>query len=1851
MTITISLPEGSPPPADGLLDSHETRRLSLIPADCTVVGLIELILPLRARTNLIQRSNAWSKDPPTVTTAIELQAVPLPLESDLAFVRTKLVSNLFAEGYRSLVVGTARVPLGIMSVWLEWGRALKVQVDYRRSWAWLRECEASPSGELAVLSRLAMDALVHLPWQGIVAGIRPDMEHLISILRSGGRGSWGNDDVIDGCLEIVSQALALSPSQSSNPAFILPVHSFQHLLDAHFDTARPRSLFRRLLQFAETSPNGHIYLPKLINDNHWVLSRFSLATRTWEWVNSISNIPIAEDVRAVARKLEGLFPSSQPNNHVDTPIPFPPLRIGQQQDGDSCAFAVINAVEHHLLGEPLFRPSRSREVRIHQFLLLFGGRSSNPHLHKTHNSPPPPPVEDDTLLPDLDRRASAVRELVLLEIWHAALVEKEEREKKEEGAEVAPSYEELADVVRDALEYAVGFAEEEVSQVEGDIFGGGSDSEDSEESAQEEEEEDEGEFGMDTAFTLRQRADAREFHILATSTDLLSDDPDPSFLTLPSDTSKSNVPPHPPLASVFLPPPTQDRSDRNGTLAGRDSKRPPAGGGRRAVSVEETAGKVSKALAALSKSKASRQRRKAFEADCVAADAGALFDDDDPLRVFCSHHSEWVVIRTYTDSARFVQHVPVCAQSMRRPKTAKAASTSAKAKESRGSQSLTSLGFFSLPSKPQSINSSRNVKLSTPCIGLTIALHPTISKYLARTTAPVGGAPPSHILFRQLFGKAALKAARKAKRQWTVSERREVDTLELDQCKWINHHEINVIRSSKCAKKSLNRGPCLECKGLFEMASFRTALSRSGAEDPGLKRIPKKYRGGAYEEIFSRVHGVRELLGDGKETVWLRFARAAAKGEMKGHEVFCGAVEAIMETQRRKDLGLTTRGLVRRPVFVEWMHSLSLLSPIAYRHVKETLAGPTVRHFQKSRAKRPKFQLGIVPALFQQAATFFEAVGGGTHLSLAFDDSACVPKLRTFFDSAKQLWFIIGNVGNPIEVPLAPGASADDEAEDLEAILRDNNLERGSKIRVAYLSSGTPGVPSPIVASWVIGSKTSSEDLLAPTMDILRNMDSVGLLARLVSIVSDGASPERKLHDLIRANYPSKTFTIPSPSPFFAKIDIITALMGGTSTSFPIDGKHTTKNGRNAQSSGARALVLGNFFTGHGDLEEMVEDPNSPSLKRDVHKRDRQCDRVAERWQSTEMMDYATKMGLEKSGFVVYLFIIGELHSAVQNRALPHLERQRMILTVWYFLEGWEKFTKLHPDYTTRNFLGSDFVIIVRRLILGLIGITRTVRDEFTGEALFLWRHTTEMLEHLFATARRHQKDFDALDFCHMATKLAHLMEQNLSALDEAGNRAAEGYHHTYNDLSELDVDALSTFFTDQQLLDVASLAATDVLDLFKGLGMYSLLQSHLSSPTISSSSPPQPPSPSSPPELEDSVDAYLSSHLGSAEGQLVNDLILRLNKIPNLPASLRNATASASLGLVALEVEISDKLAALPEDQPEELLAMAKRAVAKVFSKERRNLLSGLNPINGLLFHPPILTSDETINFAALVERRRSHECAHTRKSLRRHGGKTFSHAEESEKPRSAQAVRSKTFARLVRQVATELDGVKSTSTAGLERALRWIGTASTGRKETEHELKKREVLRLSNSKAALVRREARYSRWKTIPQFAIVVTGGVTEEKPLNTGNLVAFGCGKEPSPRVSLGIVRAMYRKDSPTAPHSLVTATSDLSSLSNVVVQELRHIEKTTFSLIKDSELDVCSFHHIPGYRILMGSTSRAEPVVDSSTMVTVPSHIRFAWSLLSAQTTLKSVCIAPEGRPRKRKAAETDEEDSGASEVE
>lgn len=230
-------------------------------------------------------------------------------------------------------------------------------------------------------------------------------------------------------------------------------------------------------------------------------------------------------------------------------------------------------------------------------------------------------------------------------------------------------------------------------------------------------------------------------------------------------------------------------------------------------------------------------------------------------------------------------------------------------------------------------------------------------------------------------------------------------------------------------------------------------------------------------------------------------------------------------------------------------------------------------------------------------------------------------------------------------------------------------------------------------------------------------------------------------------------------------------------------------------------------------------------MLRDMERLDRQDDNAACRTFSGGMVKWTADTHSDLLGCVVYLFVAGETVDAIQNRFLPISERVVMILRTHFFMEMWLDFLEAANYPKSKYCISHEALDILHYIVRGFLQLVVIHRDHLEGKFPFLpWLHSTEACEHIFGICRQLIKDFTMLDFHYMIPKLyVRLREHSLFQKQQtsSGKATASGCNHTYTDLRRLDLAALSTYPShDEMARTLTPLAYSQATGLWDILGV-----------------------------------------------------------------------------------------------------------------------------------------------------------------------------------------------------------------------------------------------------------------------------------------------------------------------------------------------------------------------------------------------------------------------------------------------
>ena len=371
-------------------------------------------------------------------------------------------------------------------------------------------------------------------------------------------------------------------------------------------------------------------------------------------------------------------------------------------------------------------------------------------------------------------------------------------------------------------------------------------------------------------------------------------------------------------------------------------------------------------------------------------------------------------------------------------------------------------------------------------------------------------------------------------------------------------------------------------------------------------------------------------------------------------------------------------------------------------------------------------------------------------------------------------------------------------------------------------------IPLPKIAPIVVATLAIGADLDAPALSQQTKQVLSGLLQHDISVVgyaSDGSAVECSLQHLVVKSAPAaRRCSIEHPNPSCSPIQLNIPFLDERMQK-PIamiqDPKHLLKTFRNNLFSGTQLLVLGNYIAMYSHAHTIAFEKGT-LYQRDVEKVDRQDDNAATWLFSGHTINWMKKHHPEALGFIVYLFVFGELIDACQNRHITLLERATMALRALFFLEMWEAFLAAAKYLKSQHFLSPAAVNIARTLIRGLLQLIIIYRDHVPGNIPLLpWLLTTEVCEHIFGICRQMVKDFNMLDFEYMVPKLfIQLREAVLTKCCSDRKARASGYNHTYGDARDINLQNLSMYPTDAQFRVAAECAHEQTESLWALLGI-----------------------------------------------------------------------------------------------------------------------------------------------------------------------------------------------------------------------------------------------------------------------------------------------------------------------------------------------------------------------------------------------------------------------------------------------
>ncbi|KAJ8085468.1 hypothetical protein PM082_004284 [Marasmius tenuissimus] len=475
------------------------------------------------------------------------------------------------------------------------------------------------------------------------------------------------------------------------------------------------------------------------------------------------------------------------------------------------------------------------------------------------------------------------------------------------------------------------------------------------------------------------------------------------------------------------------------------------------------------------------------------------------------------------------------------------------------------------------------------------------------------------------------------------------------------------------------------------------------------------------------------------------------------------------------------------------------------------------RSWRMKQARQPRFPPDISDETFRQLRAHLAVISyQGQPCALCCDDTKLMPRLRVYYDSNAECHLVVGSDAGPIKVM---------DPDELEKVLKDYDDRKAPKIRLWVVTPCIPGVTPILLAAKAIPNTLDATTLTSYSMEIIRGLIREGV--NVVSYACDGTEVERGVQRRIISQADRVVeFTISSPCEGGKDVTVKFAIIHGQPVAVIQDSKHALKTFRNNIFSGARLLCFGNYVAVYEFVREVAHEDRSPIYIRDVERLDRQDDAAATRLFSADMLEYISDAHPENVLLIVLLFVFGDFIDAFQNRRISHHERVRMVLRARYFIDYRETFLSVSGYDVKRYCLSREALDIARILIEGYLALVVIHRDyQNTGTSispLIPWLHSSEPDEHAFGDTRALiGDDFDFLDFIYGVPKVRLQMGAAVrrGKLSDPKARAA-GYHHTYFDLTGIDLVVLDTYPTHEEFEDIARQALGDVESCVRLLGM-----------------------------------------------------------------------------------------------------------------------------------------------------------------------------------------------------------------------------------------------------------------------------------------------------------------------------------------------------------------------------------------------------------------------------------------------
>ncbi|KAJ7292486.1 hypothetical protein C8J57DRAFT_1456964 [Mycena rebaudengoi] len=1777
-----------------------------------VRGFVDMSLPPQSSSLIFSESKLWfSTEAPTTNVSV-LRTRPVPPKEILEALSRKF-SQAWFDGTKSICDprfndGTDRFPLWTLMWWKDMAKLVEKQAKWKRSIKWL-ESERDKSKDVETTGAVngALEMLRTLGWNKPLNYLRGnvttmDLAELLATV-------WLRTDHIDIMMEEIAAQVESDPKLSDK--VVVASLSFEYDIKA---TGKGKSypkkssgLLRSYEEEIKEKNKEWLIFPANFGNKHWVAGIIDFKKKIFGFGDSLPNYfdPPKKLLNGIKLWLRHRF--SKDFQYVPDA-----LKHAEQNDGFSCAFLTKNTIEHKIFQTGLWIPRRAVFDRVSCFIRYAKNLKTPREPEEAQITQSTVTEDPSTTYLELPVRRAGVSLRDILNHVQDEENDGEPSSSDDESAadddvllgrmandenDVGDSAELQSDVMSMTTSSGVDDWHREDTDADGDVSELQSDAASMATSGGVDdwnaEEEPDGDVSSDAASMAASsgvddwKAEVEPDDVSGQQSYAMSMTPSTGAdgdVDMPL-VSREEEPVVPAVQSSSLPKKKRgdlfsflkpgaisgtsfkrhrgdsdsegDRGEGTSKKKGKKPKRDPeAEPAKMGTSRSAVAARVALAALKAGAVEINPEKLEAWKKEIREIDPDASFPDDDIRRVRHSKCGSSFLVKSLYNVSRFNSHVKDCKGKLAanvKDKSGKVKGTT-KGAGTMSMKTLLTSGWASKSKKTATDTVTPKppkAHVTKPCPGITEYDLEHVPQYLRRSGALGGGSRSVYRIAQDLF-HVAFSALNKRKKD-------EVLDVQQHEQKWRNDHANLRVFSTDCRKTAELEAksqplPCSSCSKLLSNRAFRTAVNKEPPADGSYIYVNERFRNQALGEMYARTIGLKDIIEapDAKTTPCIRYAQGALQGKYDD-KVFSGLVEAMVTKLDREERGVGMQNFTYAPAYDEFCNVMRISSPEAYRTFQKHLPARSAESFRAKESREPRFPMDICERSFELAAEHLKALKYDGPVNLSCDDTKLFPSMRLYWDGSKDSHFLVGGADGPIRVA---------DPEQVKKVIEETRQKQATKIRLWCITVPVDGVTPIIVAALPILGDMKSDQLLIWLKKVVN-----GLLDHKIK------SERNVQDDFVKQAEEKIEHLIKDPSGKGPDIRIRIAVIRGQPICMIQDSKHALKTFRNNLFSGARLVTLGSYTAIYAHIRQMAFEDGSPLFHRDVEKLDRQDDNAATRLFSADTLKYLADHHPEYLGEIIYLFVFGELIDAYQNRDISHAERVKMVLRARYFMDAWESFLTLSGYAKSTYFLSREAVDITRIIIEGYLSLIYIHRDHIDGIfPLFPWLHSTEACEHIFGESRKIVKDFTMLDFLYMVPKLRVKLRATILRGKSSNSKArAAGYSHTYFDNSGINVLALSTFPSDDEISLIAAEAMEESDSLLAMLGL-SPAQLHSADAREFPVLP--------------SINTWFDESLHDTDEDSDTNSISEAQELQGLIDEAENGTflrpraqeeQLLSLTCAALALSANDmiKLNGVSDPSPE----IEDEIAAEEFGRIQETL-SITKQLNISEPSKPLGRGEVTaqdLDFDLLVDLRRRHQTKQAASGVRTRFTQGHEKAEELSTRRQ-----------LIRRFHLVLKEEQSKATGtGLERAARWHAAAPGGRNNSGPPLAgntaNAAVAASALAKKAASKRKTVFTK-ANVPILPDIVSARVTVHRPIRVGDygvvMTTHG--------LRIGKVIELYSKGGgKNGKHEPVTESNIITAISYASVQVFEHQHGAQFRSIPlaTAVLQTKQFAHIPSINFL------------------------------------------------------------------